>query len=203
MESAQSAVERVSTWLLPRRVSNEDDHGQWMELVSAWVTVILGGGFLIYRWVTKLLYPAFSPGALYHLQAWYPSFTILELQGFLAAHGGDAEAAGKAVDQQILAGELRDLIEFEVHKEDSTTLFGCTMTGRPSALPCVSAIAPGSLVADNGTLRIGDTICRVNGEVAIGVQTAKRLLADVTGAVRLQIHRRPTLIPDGAKAHVE
>ena len=109
-----------------------------------------------------------------------------ELEETLASHGGDAEAAGDRVQQQVLDGHVPILVDYEIVKQGSR--IGCTMTGMPSHLPSVSDVAPGSLVA--GSLRVGDAICRINGQPALGVQLAQRLLSEATGTVQLQVHRR-------------
>ena len=93
----------------------------------------------------------------------WPSFRCDELEELIAAHGGDAEAAGATIQQHILSGKY-PLVELVMTKEHVSTRLGCLLSGQPSHLPSVSGITPGSLAA--ASLRIGDLICRINGEIS-------------------------------------
>ena len=156
----------------------------WLEELSLWVYVVLVGGWLLQRWARKMAHPQ---SKLDRVHARWPSFRCDELEELIAAHGGDAEAAGATIQQHILSGKY-PLVELVMTKEHVSTRLGCLLSGQPSHLPSVSGITPGSLAA--ASLRIGDLICRINGEPALGVQEAQRLLMDASGAVRVQVHRR-------------
>jgi hypothetical protein len=136
----------------------------WLEELSSWVYVVLVGGWLLQRWARKVAHPRSKQGGLDRLHARWPSFRRDELEELVAAHGGNAEATGATIQQQVLSGEHPSVVEIEMTKEDASTRLGCTLTGQPSHLPSVSGITPGSLAA--ASLGIGDIICRVNGEPA-------------------------------------
>ena len=159
-----------------------------VELFAHGTFAVLVGGWLLQRWARKLLYPQPTLTPLVRLQARWPGFGRTELERFLTAHGGDAQAAGNEMQRQVLSGELSTLIDVEVQKDGSARL-GCVLSGQPSQLASVAEVVPGGLVY--GGLRVGDTICRVNGEVAADVQAAQRLMVEATGVVRLQVHRGP------------
>ena len=173
--------------LLARLVSHREMFSVWLEELSLWVYVVLVGGWLLQRWARKMKHPQ---SKLDRVHARWPSFSCDELEELIAAHRGDAEAAGATIQQHILSGKY-PLVELEMTKEDVSTRLGCLLSGQPSHLPSVSGITPGSLAA--ASLRIGDLICRINGEPALGVQEAQRLLMDASGAVRVQVHRRQAL----------
>lgn len=159
----------------------------WLDQLSSWVYVVLIGGWLIQRWARKFLNRKQRPLLL--LQARWPSFARAELEDYILMHCGDAEASCASIQQNILSGELQSLSSVEMIKETANTRLGCTMAGQlTDHLPSISDVAPGSLAAVS--LRIGDTICRINGEPALGVQTAQHLLREATGVVRLQVFRR-------------
>jgi len=158
----------------------------WLDELSSWIYVVLIGGWLIQRWARKFLNR--KQRTLVALQARWPSFERTELEAYMSVHGGNAEAACASIQQKVLSGELQSLRSVEMIKETASTPLGCMMAGMAGHLPSVSDIVPGSLAA--ASLRIGDTICRVNGEPALGVQTAQRLLQRATGVVRLQVFRR-------------
>ena len=101
----------------------------WLEELSAWVYVVLIGGWLLQRWARKVANPQIKQGGLDRLHARWPSFTRDELEEFIAAHGGDAEAAGAAVQQQVLSGNHPSLLEVEMTKEDASTRLGCMLAG--------------------------------------------------------------------------
>ena len=162
----------------------------WLEELSLWVYVVLVGGWLLQRWARKMAHPQ---SKLDRVHARWPSFRCDELEELIAAHGGDAEAAGATIQQHILSGKY-PLVELVMTKEHVSTRLGCLLSGQPSHLPSVSGITPGSLAA--ALLRIGDLICRINGEPALGVQEAQRLLMDASGAVRVQVHRRQAATDD-------
>ena len=132
----------------------------WLEELSLWVYVVLVGGWLLQRWARKMAHPQ---SKLDRVHARWPSFRCDELEELIAAHGGDAEAAGATIQQHILSGKY-PLVELELTKEDVSTRLGCLLSGQPSHLPSVSGITPGSLAA--ASLRIGDLICRINGEIS-------------------------------------
>eukprot|EP00966_Prymnesium_polylepis_P183565 4254279-Prymnesium_polylepis.1 len=159
-----------------------------IEVAGLWVYVVLVGGWLVQRWARALLTRQSKPTSLDRLCVRWPSFGRDELEQALASYGGDAEAAGESIQEQVLDGRLPTLVDVEVAKEHAGSRLGCMMAGMPSHLPSVSSISAGSLAAS--ALRVSDVICRINGELALGVQLAQRLLAEPTGTVRLQVHRR-------------
>ena len=160
----------------------------WLEELSSWVYVVLIGGWLLQRWARKMANPRSKQGGLDRLHARWPSFGRDELEEFIAAHGGDAEATGATIQQQVLAGKHPSLVEIEMTKENVSTSLGCMLAGQPSQhLPSVSGITPGSLAA--ASLRIGDLICRVNGE-PVAVHAA---LLHLTLALTLTLTLTPAL----------
>ena len=163
------------------------DVAPWLEELSSWVYVVLIGGWLIQRWARKMANPQSKQGSLDGLHARWPSFRRVELEGFIAAHGGNVESAGATIQQEVLCGKRPGLIHLEITKEDASNRLGCVLAGSPTHLPSVSGVTPGSLAA--ASLRVGDVLCRVNGEPALGVQEAQRLLVAASGVVRLQVHR--------------
>ena len=149
---------------------------------------VLLGGWLIVRWIRKFLRWRAAP--LESLQERWPGFDKAELQQFLSAHRGDAEAAGATIQQQVLDGTLPELLEVVVTKGPDDKL-GMVMGSRePSKdLPFVAEVQAGSLA--EGLVRVDDMLCRINGSEPIeGLHEARRMIAEASGTMYLQLHRR-------------
>ena len=122
----------------------------WLEELSLWVYVVLVGGWLLQRWARKMAHPQ---SKLDRVHARWPSFRCDELEELIAAHGGDAEAAGATIQQHILPGKY-PLVELEMTKEDVSTRLGCLLSGQPSHLPSDHARQLGGGLAQNRRLNL-------------------------------------------------
>ena len=163
-----------------------------LEVFAAWTFVIFVGGFLLQRWARKLIQFIRSPGPFERLQTRWPGLDRSTLQFFLVAHHMDETAAGDAIERKVLSGGIPALIDVTVEKHGDKKL-GCLLMGLPAHIPSVSKVVPGGLV--DRQLRVGDMICRVNGELAGDVVNAQRLLAEATGVVRIEVHRSSATKP--------
>jgi hypothetical protein len=150
-------------------------------------SVVLGG-WLVVRWINKFL--SWRAAPLDSLRERWPGFDTVELQKFLSEHRGDAEAAGATIQLQVLDGTLPELLEVVISKGVDDRL-GLVLGARESSsdLPFVAEAVPGSLA--EGLVRVGDMLCRINGSSPIeGVPEARRIIAETSGMMVLQLHRR-------------